>query len=112
LSRWKACQQLPARDIDDVDDIVVPAGHIQLGVVRTEMHVARSPRGSEVFDHLASLGVDNEQVIGLFVADENQPGIFGQSRRISGDEKNGHCEWQRQQPGNGHDRFSSGGNDQ
>jgi hypothetical protein len=72
-------------DVDDVDHIVVAAGDIELGVVGVEMHVARPARGPEILDHLVGLGIDDNEVVGLFIADEDEPGVLGPSWRRRGD---------------------------
>jgi hypothetical protein len=51
--------------------VVVPAGDVQLGMIGAEMHVARSARCPQVLHHLVGLGIDDDdEVVGLFVADE------------------------------------------
>jgi hypothetical protein len=41
------------------------------------MHVARAARHLDVVDDLVALGIDDDDIVGFLVADENQPGILG-----------------------------------
>ena len=49
-------------------------------MVGIEMHVRRTPPDLDVVDHLVGIGVDDDDVVGLLVANEDQAGIFGHSR--------------------------------
>ena len=63
--------------VDNIDDVVVAAGNVELAMVSIEMHVARTARNLDVLDHLIGLGIDDDQIVGLLVADEDQAGILG-----------------------------------
>ena len=76
-------------DVDDVDHVVVAAGDIELGVVGAEMHVARPPRRLEILDDLVGLGIDDDEVVGLLVAHEDEPGVLGERRRRHGRRRTG-----------------------
>ena len=81
--------------VDDVDHVVVAAGHVKFAVIGAEMHVARAPRRLQVLDQLVGLGVDDDDVVGLFVRHEDQPGILGGADRAQRGNENGTTE-QRQ----------------
>ena len=68
---------LQLRHVENVDDVVVAAGDVEHAVIGVEMHVARPARDLDVLDHFVGLGIDDDDVVGLLVADENQPGILG-----------------------------------
>src|SRR5262245_2407157 len=68
---------LELRHVDDVDHVVVAAGDIQPGAVGAEMHVARAAADLDVLHHLVGLGIDDDEVVGLLVADEDEPGSLG-----------------------------------
>jgi hypothetical protein len=46
-----------------------------------EMHVARAPRRFEILDDSFGLCIDNDHAIGPLAADEEQPGVRGESAR-------------------------------
>ena len=46
-------------------------------MIGIEMHVARTARDLDVLDHLIRLGIDDDQIVGLLVADEDQAGVLG-----------------------------------
>ncbi len=75
---------LKPADVDDVDGVVAAAGNVELGVIVVEMHVARLSRCLEMFDDFVGLRVDDDDVIVLFGAHENQSGVLGKSTRGCG----------------------------
>src|SRR5579871_633358 len=67
--------------VDDVDHVVITARDIELGVIGTEVHVARTARRPEILDNLVGLGIDNDEIVGFFVAYEDEAGVLGPSGR-------------------------------
>ena len=96
-------------DIDDVDHVVVAAGDVELGMIGIEMHVARPPRRPDVLDDLVGLGIDDDEVVGLLVADEDQAGVLGRCAGAGASASNGGetADHGQEQASEGHGRFSS-----
>ena len=72
---------LQLRHVENVDDVVVAAGDVKHAVIGAKVHVARPARDLDVTHHFVGLWIDDDDVVGLLVADENQAGIFCQRRR-------------------------------
>ena len=72
---------LKLRHVDDIDDVVIAAGDVELVVGRVEMHVPRAPRRLDVLDHLMRLGIDHNQIVRLLIADEDEARVLGMAGR-------------------------------
>ena len=68
---------LQFRNVEDVDDVVVAASDVEQRMVGVEVHVARPVRYLDVGGYLVGFWIDDDDVVGLLVADKNQPGVFG-----------------------------------
>ena len=83
--------------VDDVDDVVVATGNVELATIGTEMHVARTARDLDVLDHLIGLGIEDDQIVGLLVADEDQAGVLGMGL-TRGESRHNQSKRERQNP--------------
>ena len=84
-------------NVDDVDDVVVATGNVELAMIGIEMHVARTARDLDVLDHLIGLGIDHDQIVGLLVADEDQAGVLGMGL-TRGEGRHNQSQGKRQNP--------------
>ena len=46
-------------------------------MIRVEMQVARAARGFDLLDDLVARRIDRDDVVGLLIADEDQPRVLG-----------------------------------
>jgi hypothetical protein len=66
--------------VHNVDHVVVAAGDVELGMIGAKMQIARAACGFDLLDDLVGRRIDHDDVVGLLVADEDQPGVLGRRR--------------------------------
>ncbi len=80
---------LERRDVDHVDDVIVAAGDVEHGLVGIELHVARATGGGDRLDQLIAGAVEDGDVVGALIADEDVAGAGGRGGVGRGDEGQG-----------------------
>src|ERR1700731_1402166 len=51
-------------------------------MIRVEVQIARAARGFDLLDYLVACRIDHDDVVGLLIADQDQPRVLGRGRAV------------------------------
>jgi hypothetical protein len=51
-------------------------------MIRVEVQIARAARGFDLLDYLVACRIHHDDVVGLLIADEDQPRVLGRGRAV------------------------------